>query len=72
MNQEFDNPVVDFGTAVVDQSTGMPTQRSTQVKNRSANTTRRSTSQPNFRPASQTMAVLKDRIFSEIHVILES
>ena len=48
MDQEFDHPTVYFGQAAVDQSAGRPTQRSTRVKKRSANTTKSSASQPNF------------------------
>jgi len=71
MDQKFGNPAVDFSQAVVDQSTEMPTQRSTWVKKWNANIARSSASQPNFQPAGQTMAVVLDRIFQEIRVILE-
>ena len=49
MDQEFGHLAVDFGQAAVDQSTGIPTQRSIRVKKRSTNTARNSASQLNFR-----------------------
>ena len=72
MDQEFGHPAVYFDQAAVDQSTGMPTQRSTRVKKWSTNTVRRSASQLNFWPASRTMAVLMDKIFPEIRKILDT
>ena len=68
MDQEFGHSAVDFGQAAVDQSTRMPTQGSTRVKKWSFNTAGSSASQPNFRPAGRTMAVLMDRIFSKIRL----
>ena len=72
MDQEFSHPAVYFGQAAVNQSTGMPTQRSTRIKKRSFITAESLASQPNFRLAGQTMAATVDRIFSVIHVNLET
>ena len=72
MDQDFGHPAVDFGQAAVDQSTRMPTQRSTRIKMCSFKTAGSLASQLNTRPAGRTMAVIVDRIFPVIRVILET
>ena len=62
MDQEFGHPALNFGQAAMDQSIGMPTQKSTRVKKQSFNTAESSANQPNLRPAGRTMAALVDRM----------
>ena len=72
MDQEFGHSAAYFGQAVVDHSTGMPTQRSIRVKKRCFIIAGSSASQPNFQPAGRTMTVIVDRNFPVIRAILET